>query len=221
MSRPQSGPPLIIPGLAFTLLTIAGIAIAADVPRPDASGAEVLAYVGEHASTLRLSAFLTLGASVPLAIWSAAAYRRLRALGITAPGSAIALVGGVLASGLAALSGLVSWTAAGVTDSPPLAAALRDLTFATGGPGFVAFLGLLFAGVSVPMLLLGIARPLAIAGLVLALVAELSTLTLLTLNAAPTLPIARFGGLIWLIAASLLLPASRPRKVDPAADGAS
>jgi hypothetical protein len=221
MSRPQSGPPLIIPGLAFTLLTIAGIAVAAGVPRPDASDADVLAYIGEHASTMRLSAFLTLGASVPLAIWSAAAYRRLRALGITAPGSAIALVGGVLASGLAALSGLVSWATAGVSDSAPLAAALRDLTFATGGPGFVVFLGLLFAGVSVPMLLLRIAQPLAIAGLVLAVVAELSTLTLLTLNAAPTLPIARFGGLIWLIAVSLLLPVNRPRTVDATTVGSS
>ncbi|MET7395196.1 DUF4386 domain-containing protein [Dactylosporangium sp. NPDC005572] len=211
MSRPQSGPPLIIPGLAFTVLTIAGIAVAAGVPRPDAADADVLAYVQAHAGALRLSAFLSLGAAVPLAIWSAAAYRRLRALGITAPGSAIALVGGVLASGLAALSGLVSWTAAGTSDSPPLAGALRDLAFATGGPGFVAFLGLLFAGVSIPMLLLGIARPVAIAGVVLAAVAELSTLTLLTLAAAPTLPIARFGGLVWLIAVSLLLPASRPR----------
>jgi hypothetical protein len=102
-----------------------------------------------------------------------------------------------------------------------LAAALRDLTFATGGPGFVAFLGLLFAGVSVPMLLLRIAQPLAIAGLVLAVVAELSTLTLLSLNAAPTLPIARFGGLIWLIAVSLLLPVNRPRTVDPTTVGSS
>ncbi len=211
MSRLQSGPPLIIPGLAFTVLTIAGIVLAAGVPRPDAADADVLAYVQTHAGTLRLSAFLGLGAAVPLSIWSAAAYRRLRALGITAPGSAIALVGGVLASGLAALSGLVSWTAAGNSDSAPLAGALRDLAFATGGPGFVAFLGLLFAGVSIPMLLLRIARPVAIAGVVLAAVAELSTLTLLTLDAAPTLPVARFGGLVWLIAVSLLLPASRPR----------
>ena len=75
----------------------------------------------------------------------------------------------------------------------------------------MAFLGLLFAGVSIPMLLLRIARPVALDGVVLAAVAELSTLTLLTLDAAPTLPVARFGGLVWLIAVSLLLPASRPR----------
>lgn len=221
MSRPQSGPPLIVPGVAFTVLTIAGIAVAAGVPRPDAPGTEVLTYSQEHASTLRLSAFLALSAAMPLAIWTAAAYRRLRALGITAPGSAIALTGGVLASGFAALSGLIGWAAARTTDSAPLAAALRDLTFATGGPGFVAFFGLLMAGVSVPMLLLRISRPVAIAGLILALVAELSTLTLLTLNAAITLPIARFGGIVWLIAVSVLLPTTRPRTSATATSGAS
>jgi hypothetical protein len=221
MSRPQSGPPLIVPAVAFTALTIAGIATAAGVPRPDAPGSEVIAYLQDHASTMRLSAFLALGAAVPLAIWSAAAYRRLRALGITAPGSAIALAGGVLASGFGALSGLIGWVASRTADSAPLASALRDLAFVTGGPGFVAFFGLLLAGVSVPMLLLRMSRPVAIAGLVLALIAELSTLTLLTLDAAPTLPIARFGGMIWLIAVGLLLPTSRPRTSDTATAGAS
>ncbi|MEV7969639.1 hypothetical protein AB0O34_27215 [Sphaerisporangium sp. NPDC088356] len=117
----------------------------------------MLAYARDHASTLRLSAFLALGAAVPLAIWSATAYRRLRALGITAPGSAITLAGGVIASGFTALSGLTGWTgwtASRVADSPPVASALRDLVFMTGGPGFLSFFGLLLAGVSVPMLLL-------------------------------------------------------------------
>ena len=113
--RPQSGPPLIAPGLAYAVLTIAGIAVAAGVPQPGAPPGDVLAYAQGHASTTRVSAFLTLAAAVPLAIWSAAG--RLRALGITAPGSAIALAGGVLASGFAALSGLIGWIAARADDS--------------------------------------------------------------------------------------------------------
>ncbi|MEU7854118.1 DUF4386 domain-containing protein [Nonomuraea sp. NPDC049141] len=207
--------------MAFTVLTIAGIVTAAGVPRPQAPGSEVLAYIQDHASPMRLSAFLAVGAAVPLAIWSAAAYRRLRALGITAPGSAIAFAGGMLASGFAALSGLIGWAASRTADSAPLASALRDLAFITGGPGFVAFFGLLLAGVSVPMLLLRMSRPVAIAGLVLALAAELSTLTLLTLDAAPTLPIARFGGIAWLITVSLLLPTSRHRTSDTTVSGKS
>jgi hypothetical protein len=215
--RPQSGPPLIAPALAFTALCLAGIAVAAGAPRPDADAADVLAYAQAHGTAMRVSAFLMFGAAVPLAIWTATAYRRLRALGITAPGSAIALAGGVVASGLTALCGLTTWVLSRVDDSAPLAGALRDLTFATGGPGFVAFFGLLLAGVAVPMMLVGsgfgpAARPLGIAGVVLGAVAELSSLTLLTTGAAFTMPIARFGGLAWLIAVSLLLPASRVRQ---------
>jgi hypothetical protein len=215
--RPQSGPPLIAPALAFTAMTLAGIAVAAGAPRPDAPAEDVLAYAQTHGGAMRVSAFLMFGAAIPLAIWTAAAYRRLRALGITAPGSAIALTGGVLASGFAALCGLAVWVASRVGESAPLAAALRDLTFATGGPGFVAFFGLLLAGVAVPMMLVGpgfgpAARGLGIAGVALGFVAELSTLTLLTMGAAVTMPIARFGGIVWLIAVSLLLPASRVRQ---------
>jgi hypothetical protein len=225
--RPQSGPPLIAPALVVTALTIAAIAVAAGAPRPDAPAADVLAYAQSHGTAMRVSAFLMLGAAVPLAIWSAAAYRRLRALGITAPGSAIALAGGVVASGMAALCGLTTWVASRVDDgaqvaATPLAGALRDLAFAAGGPGFVAFFGLLLAGVAVPMMLVGpgfgpASRPLGIAGVVLGAIAELSTLTLLTMDAAVTIPIARFGGLLWLIAVSLLLPATRVRQNGAAA----
>jgi hypothetical protein len=212
--RPQSGPPLIAPALAFTAMTLAGIAVAAGAPRPDAPAEDVLAYAQTHGGAMRVSAFLMFGAAIPLAIWTAAAYRRLRALGITAPGSAIALAGGVVASGLAALCGLITWVLSRVDDSAPLAGALRDLTFATGGPGFVAFFGLLLAGVAVPMMLVGpgfgpASRPLGIAGVALGTIAELSSLTLLTMGAAFTMPVARFGGIVWLVAISLLLPASR------------
>ena len=35
---------------------------------------------------------------------------------------------------------------------------------------------------------------------------------MLTMNAAVALPVARFGGIVWLIAVSLLLPATRLRQ---------
>jgi hypothetical protein len=211
MARPQSGPPLIIPALSYATLTIAGVVLGAGAPRPDADATQVWAYGVAHPEVLRWGAFLAFGASIPLAIWSATVYRRLRAWGITAAGSAIALAGGLLAATLAAIAGLVTWVWSRVEGVPELAAVLRDLTFAAGGPGFVSFFGLLLLGVGIPMLLLGIRRPLAIAGVVIAVVCEVSTVTLLTLGAAFTLPIGRFGGLLWLLAASLLLPATRPR----------
>jgi hypothetical protein len=52
-------------------------------------------------------------------------------------------------------------------------------------------------------------RPFWIAGLALAVIAELSTIALLSEPAAVLLPIARFGGLAWLVGAAALLPARR------------
>jgi hypothetical protein len=63
---------------------------------------------------------------------------------------------------------------------------------------------------------MGIRRPVALFGLVVAFAAEVSTLVLVTMGLAFTLPIGRFGGIVWLIAVSLLLPTSRPRGTGPA-----
>lgn len=102
---------------------------------------------------------------------------------------------------LAAAIPLAVWTAA---------------AFVAGGPGFAGFWGLLIAGVAVPMLLLALSRPLAVAGLVLAAAAEFATLALVADAAAYALPLARFGGLLWLPAVSLLLPVTRPRRTAEA-----
>jgi hypothetical protein len=59
-----------------------------------------------------------------------------------------------------------------------------------------------------------IPRWLAFAGLILAAIAELSTLTLLLDGAAFLLPIARFLGFAWLIAVGFLLPQTRPRRAQ-------
>lgn len=209
------GPPLIVPAGAFAVLLVAGGLTAPITRRPGVPAAEMLSYSSVHADSLRLSAFLVLAAAVPLTVFTATAYQRLRALGATAPGSAIALSGGVLAAGCLALSGLAGWVASRAGGDAALAGVLHDLVFATGGPGFVTFGGLLLAGIAVPMLLLGIRRPVAVFGLVLAAIAELSTLTLLTDVAAPTVPIARLGGAGWLLLISVLLPASRPRRAQP------
>src|SRR5947209_6019646 len=79
-----------------------------------------------------------------------------------------------------------------------------------GASGFVVPFALLIAGVAVPSLILRLTpRPLAWGGLVVAAVGMVSTLTLLTSALDFTLPIGRFGGLIFIVAASVLLPASR------------
>ena len=213
--RPQGGPPLLALALPYAALTLVGLFLGIGVSRPDDSPAEVARVLLEHGTASTVLAAALVGAAVPLAIWSATAYRRLRRLGVTAPGSAITFAGGVLASAMLALSGLVSWTAATTAQvlTPEILRALTTLAFAAGGPGFVPFFALLMAGVAVPGLILGVLpRAWAWAGLVIAALGMLSVLSLLTPALYPLLPVGRFGGLIWLIAASILLPHDRPRR---------
>ena len=209
---PQGGPPLLAPVLAYGALMIAAVILSARAPQPSAPAASVLAYDRTHHTVLQIAGCLGFAASAPLAIWTAVAYRRLRTLGVTAPGAVIGLAGGLLAAASLALSGLITWTSAqtGAVADPGLARALADLGFATGAAGFVVPLALLLAGVAVPSLILGLLpRPLAWAGLAVAAAGVLSTVTLLTSTVDFTLPAGRFAGLIWLAAVSVTLPRSR------------
>lgn len=75
-------------------------------------------------------------------------------------------------------------------------------------------------GIAVPALIVGLLpRWLAVAGLVLAVAAELSTLVLLAPGFAVLLPLARFGAMAWLITAGALLPLTHPARApqQPAA----
>jgi hypothetical protein len=220
-SQRQAGPPPGILAVVFTVLFLGGIAVStamaggAAFPSPFGSPAVILAYFRDHQDAVQVSAFLQFAASVPMAIYAATVSVRLRDLGIRAPGATIALAGGLLAAALLALSALFGWTLSRpeVLAEPVVVRVLQDLAFATGGTGHVVFLGLLVAGVAVPGWLAGLLpRLFALAGLAVAAVAELSTLTLLVSDAAILLPVARFTALAWLIAAGFLLPRTRTRK---------
>lgn len=222
-ARPQGGPPLLAPALAYGVLMVTSVILSATSPQPSASATAVVSYDGTHHDTLVVAGFLGFAAAAPLAIWTATAYRRLRSLGVAAPGAVIGLAGGLLAAGSLALSGLISWTRAEAPPDPAVTKALADLGFATGAAGFVVPLGLLLAGVGVPALILRLVpRTLAWAGLVIAAFAVLSTFTLLTSALDFTLPVGRFGGLIWLVVTSVMLPRDRRtlRAIAPAPAGA-
>jgi hypothetical protein len=216
--RFPGGPPLA--GLAATsaALFLAGLIASTAMagttfPSPSGSAAGILAYFRGHPDAVTASGFFQFAASVPLAIYAATAFSRLRTLGIQAPGATIALAGGVLAAAFLALSGLITWTLAqpAVLASAPLVRGLHDLAFAAGGPGSVVPFGLLIAGLAVPAAFGALLpRWLAGTGLLIALAAEFSTLSLLVTGAAYLLPVARFAGLAWLITAGALLPKTRP-----------
>jgi hypothetical protein len=213
--RPQAGPPLLAPVLAFAALTVAYVVVNRTMPHPDASGLTVLRYATTHQGLGKLGALLLLASATPLALTAAVLYRRLRALGVTAPGSAITLVGGVLTASASVLSALFGWTVARLpTDaSPALARALADLAYLAGGPAYAMGFALLIAGVSMTGLLGRLlARPLSWAGLVLAAAGMLALFSLLADGFGYLLPLVRFGGTAWLIAVAALLPRTRPRR---------
>ena len=202
VTRRQGGPPPLVPALVYGALLIAAVALLARAPHPGTPAASALAWDRAHTGVLHAAALVVFGAAVPLAIWTATVYRRLRTLGVTAPGAVIGLSGGLLASASLALSGLVIWTLAETAPSvsPALAQVLMDLSFAAGAAGFVVPLALLLAGVAVPSLILRLTPPwLAWTGLVIAAVGAVSTFTLVTSALDATLPIAQFDDLAKII----------------------
>jgi hypothetical protein len=221
--RIPGGPPLTGLAAVSTALLLTGLIAStamagATIPSPFESGASILAYFHDHQDAVKVSAFFQFAAAVPLAIYAATASARLRNLGIRAPGASIAFIGGALAAAFLAISGLVSWALAqpAVPASAPLVRALCALSFAAGGPGSVVPLGLLIAGLAVPAAFGALLpRWLAATGLILAVAAEFSSLCLLADGFAYLLPVARFGGLAWLITAGVLLPKIRPAATGP------
>jgi hypothetical protein len=197
---------------------VVGVALAGGVmPLPYGSATEIQDYVAGHHAAAVAIAVGTFGSSIPLAIYAATASARLRQLGITAPGATIALAGGLLASAGLALSGLTAWTLSRpeVTSDAALVRALYYLTYLTGGPWHVVTLGLLIAGIAVPGLIVGLLpRSVAWTGLVIAGMAELTTLALIWPGLSPLLPVARFTGLVWLIVAGALLPLRRKNRQE-------
>ena len=206
---------LLLAGLVVGVVLAGGV-----MPLPYGSATEIQDYVARHHAAAVALAVGTFGSSIPLAIYAATASARLRQLGITAPGATIALAGGLLASTGLALSSLTTWTLSRpeVTSDAALVRALYYLTYLTGGPWHVVTLGLLIAGIAVPGLIVRLMPlPVAWTGLVIAGIAELTTLVLIWPGLSPLLPLARFTGLIWLIVAGALLPLRRLNKQDATA----
>jgi hypothetical protein len=166
-------------------------------------------FFSDHASAVQMMAFLQFGAAIPLGIFAASATSRLQFLGMKVAGIQIALFGGVSASVALSLSSSIEWTLSqpGVTDSAAVTRALHLMAFAAGGPGYIVPFGLLVAGISLAARLQRfIPRWLMVLGLLVAGVAELSTVVFVFPVAGFLLPLARFGGFIWMICAGAALP---------------
>lgn len=223
----DGGPPLLLVagvmiGLFVVSLVAGAVLSQGATPSPYQPTADRLAYFARNADAVRATAVLQFAAAVPLLILAAAVYARLHHLGVRVAGADIALAGGSVASVMLMVSALLQWALArpGVTASGPLVLTMQDLSFLTGGAGHVVPLGLLVAGTAVPALLLRLLpRPLAVIGVVLAALAELSTLSLVWPALSVLLPLARFPILIWLLLAAWKLPRHRQRRPAQVIDG--
>ena len=200
--------------LALVLTALITVTVGAGRPfiSPFAASADVAAFFHDHPTAVRLSAMLQLGSAVPLGICAATVYARQLRLGVRVPGPVIGLFGGATAAILLIGSACVTWVLSRpeVTTDTTLTQAFAYLAFVTGGVGYVVGLGLFVAGLAVPTLILGLLpRWLAWIGLLVAALSELSFLSMAVEPLQLLLPIGRFGGLAWLIAAGFLLPRSR------------
>jgi hypothetical protein len=211
----HAGPPLGIVATIFVLLFMAGLYPVTAFggkpvfPGPGDSLDVILAFFQARASAVLLCAALQFGAAIPLGIFTATIVSRLRFLGVRAAGTEIAFFGGLATALNMMASSSVLWTMSypGIAQEPALLQALYRLTFALGGPGFSVPFGLLIAGVSVTA---GFKKLLpkwiVILGLVVAVMGELSWLDILFPKVVFLIPLTRFPGYIWLIAAGFAMP---------------
>lgn len=204
---------LALPLLVCLVLLFGGLAVGivlgGVMPPPYGPATAVVAYVRAEPVAVQVIAGCVFAASVPLAIYAAAAAARLRQLGALPPVAMTALVGGTLAAAALGLTGLLAWTLSRpeVSADPALVRAIYYLVFLIGGPGHLAALGLQVGGIAVASLTTRLlAHPLAWLGLAIAALAELTTLVLAWPDLGVILPIARVAALVWLVAAAALLP---------------
>jgi hypothetical protein len=125
---------------------------------------------------------------------------------VTASGAYIALAGGTAAAVFMGLTTLATWALSHPGFDPAVLRVTHQ--FAIGcDVAYVAGLGLFVAGICMPSLAFGLVpRWLSLFGLVLALIAELSVLTLILPGAAVLLPLVHIASWVWLILAAMMLP---------------
>lgn len=199
-------------GLFLASLVVLNGATDGSAPLPGADPRDIVGFYDANPGQLRLAGMLQFGAAVPLALFAAATSSLVRHLGVRAAGTTIALVGGTVAAVLLGLTGMLTATAgatAGALDGAT-AAVVHRLTFFVGGAAYIAFFGLLLAGIAVTSLFADLLpRWLCWAALAVFAVAELATLSLAVEPLTFAIPIGRFAGMAALVAVGVQLPARR------------
>jgi hypothetical protein len=180
-------------------------------PGPWEPASVIGAYFHTHRAQVLICVFLQFGALIPLGIFAVTAVSRLRFLGVNAAGPYIALFGGLMTVFDSVAAGFITWGMIhpGVMPDATLTATLNYISYAFGGPGFSIPMGLLIAGICIPAAFLKLLpKWIVVFGLFLAVAGELSWFNLVFPQVLFLIPLVRFPGFIWLIAAGFALPKS-------------
>ncbi len=218
-SRRYEGPHLGAVAIVYVLLKVASVVPVSSFGMPFGVRApffpgllapidQVAAYFATHAGPVSLCAFLQFGAAIPFGIFTAAIVSRLHSLGSDIAGIRIALFGGIMAAINEAVSGGIIWVMGHpvIAQVPALTQSLHYLAVVFGGPGFTMPQGLLMAGISIPAgSMKRLSKTMVVFGLILAVIGELSWFSMITSRAGILIPLARWPGFIWLIAAGFSL----------------
>jgi hypothetical protein len=211
----HAGPPLGVVSSVFVLLFLAGLYPVTMFgglpyfPGPWESQDTIAAFFQARPTAVLFGAALHFGAAIPLGIFTATVVSRMYFLGVRAAGATIALFGGFATAFTMLVSSSVLWTLAhpGIAQDRALVLALYWLVQGLGGSGFSVPFGLLIAGIAVPAAFLKLLpKWLVVSGLALAVIGELSWLNLIMPKALFLVPLTRFPGFAWLIAAGFALP---------------
>jgi len=212
------GPSLVLLGTIHILLFATGLVAAAALRHgasyvnPFVAAETVRVFFEQKPVAVRVSNFFLFASAVPLGLFAVTMVSRLRFLGVRAAGTKIALFGGLTAANALILSGLFGWVLSlpDVVASVPVVRAIFFLSFLFGGAAYAVGFGLLAAGVCVTSYFSRLLPRWVIAlGMVVAVAGELSLLSLLSYPANFLIPITRYLGFIWLLAAAVKLKKSR------------
>lgn len=220
--RRHASPPLGILAITYMVLFCAGLYPVTMFggmpyfPGPWEPIQTITTFFQARPHAVLLCTFLQFGSAIPLGIFTASAVSRLRFLGVRAAGADIALFGGFATATSMMIGTSILWTMTrpAISHSAVATEALYYIGYGIGGPGFSVPLGLLIAGLSVPALFMRLVpRWIAITGLAIALIGELSWLNIITPSALWLIPLTRFPGFLWLIAYGFALPTTTTRPV--------
>lgn len=202
-----------VPGLAAWLLTVGAVAVGvaqgATFPSPFDDPATVAGYFRREHTAVLTTAVVTLASVIPLVLFASSLATLLTRITRGSRAPALVVTAGTAAGAFAALGAGGMWvlTRPEAQVDAATTRVLADLVFVAGGPLFAQMIGLVCLAVAVATWAgaVSIPRGMSLAGLVIGIAGLAGVLGLVWPAFLLLMPVARFGGLGWLIAACIVL----------------